>query len=352
MKRLTFISVLAMLLMAACSKPEPAPTPEQFEKYIFFSHNVDTKAPLIGSAADMNGKQFGVVGYNYDSSSEWATVKSAATPLVFAANPQAVTCDANGYGTYSPLKGWSNSKKYTFFAFYPMINDATDDYVSLVNLDGSTYTAGVPAIKYNLDPSSASDFKASMFDVMTATHQVDKYWRSASDHNIANGEVTMEFAHRLSSLGVNVKNSSAGAIQVQGIFMDIAGIQYQQMILPLDGTTATTSADPFDIALYSLSVSDASSLASRANIELSDKLIFIPQTSPISIELTVVFKRKFGENAASDLITSGPFSLSTALTAGNKHLISLNFKDETVEVEGEVSTEGWINMPDVEDTFN
>jgi hypothetical protein len=33
-------------------------------------------------------------------------------------------------------------------------------------------------------------------------------------------------------------------------------------------------------------------------------------------------------------------------------MISLNFKDDTVEVESEVSAEGWIDMPDVEDTFN
>ena len=349
MKKLTFISVLAMLLMTACSKPEPAPTPEQFEKYIFFSQDVDTKASLIGSTADMNGKQFGVVGFKYDNSSEWTAVKATATPNVFAANPQAVTCDANGYGAYSPIQGWSNSKEYTFFAFYPM---PIENNIELVNLNGTSYSAGVPAIKYCLNTTDAATLKASMVDVMTATHHEDKYWRSASDSNIANGEVTMKFAHRLSSLGVNVKNSSEGAIQIQGIFMDIEGIQYQQIILPLDGFALTPSADPYAIELYSLSVSDASSLSSGANKELSDKLILIPQTSPVSIELTVVFKRKFGDNDPSGLITFGPFSLSTVLTEGYKHLISLNFKDETVEVEGKVSTEGWIDMPDVEDTFN
>lgn len=348
MKRFAFISALAMLLMTACSKPEPAPTPEQYGKYIFFSHNVDTKASLIGSTADMNGKQFGVVGFNYNNALTWTASKATATPNVFAATPQPVTCDANGYGTYTPLQGWSNSKNYTFFAFYPMPND----YVSLVNLDGSAYTSGVPAIKYTIDPTSTANLKASMIDVMTATPQEDKFWNSASNNNIANGEVTMAFEHRLSSLGVNVKNSSEGAIQVQGIYLDISDIQHQQIILPLDGSTPTSSGESFDIDFYSLAVSDANSIATGSTKELSDKVILIPQSSQISIKLTVVFKRKFGENAASGLITSGPFSLTSVLTAGNKHMISLNFKDDFVQVEGEISTEGWIDIPDVEDTFN
>lgn len=347
MKRLTFISVLAMLLVAACSKPEPAPTPEQFEKYIFFSQNVDTKASLIGSTADMSGKTFGVVGFRYDNASSWTASKATATPNVFAGNPPlAVTCDANGYGTYSPLQGWSNSKEYTFFAFYPMPNN----YVSLVNLDGTAYTAGVPAIKYSLDITGAAAFKASMFDVMTAPHHEDKYWRSATDNNITNDEVTMSFEHRLSSLGVNVKNSSEGAIQIQSIYLDIADVQYQQIVLPLDGSPATASGNAFDID--QVPVGEAISLATGSTTELTDKVILIPQSSEISIELIVVYKRQFGNSAPSGLITFGPFSLTTVLTAGNKHMISLNFKDDTVEVESEVSAEGWIDMPDVEDTFN
>ena len=349
MNRIAFISALAMLLVTACSKPEPAPTTEQFDKYIFFSQNVGTKASLISSTADMNEKSFGVVGFKYDNSSDWATEKATATPNVFASNPQAVTCDENGYGTYSPIQGWSNSKEYTFFAFYPM---PIENNVELVNLDGTAYSAGVPAIKYSLNTTDATTLKSSMVDVMTATHHEDKYWRSTSDNNITNGEVTMAFEHRLSSLGVNVKNSSEGAIQIQGVYLNIADVQYQQIILPLDGTTATTSADPFKIDLYSLSVADVSSLASGTDKELSDKLIFIPQTSQISIELTIVYKRQFGNTTSLNNLTFTTPELSTNLLSGNKHIISLNFKDDTVEVDEKISSEGWVVIPNVEDTFN
>ena len=347
MKKIIYIVAMSVLLFAGCSKQSAPPkAPEQYNKYIFFSQNIATKASLIGSKEDLKDKQFAVVGFKYDNAYDWDTVGANATPDVFADNPQAVTCDANGYGSYSPLQGWSNTKEYTFFAFYPMPND----YVSLVNLDGTAYTAGVPAIKYSLDITDAAAFKASMFDVMTAPHHEDKYWRSASDNNIANGEVTMAFSHCLSSLGVNVKNSSEGAIQIQGIYLNIADVQYQQIVLPLDGSPATASGNAFDID--QVPVGEAISLATGSTTELTDKVILIPQNSEISIELIVVYKRQFGNSAPSGLITFGPFSLTTVLTAGNKHMISLNFKDDIVEVESKVSTEGWVDIPDVEDTFN
>ena len=349
MKKIIYLMISSVLLFSGCSKQSAPPkAPEQYNKYIFFSQNIATKASLIGSKEDLKDKQFAVVGFKYDNAYDWDTVGANATPDVFAANPQAVTCDANGYGSYSPLQGWSNTKEYTFFAFYPMPND----YVSLVNLDGTEYTSGMPAIKYTLDTSTSDNLKASMLDVMTATHHEDKYWRSASDNNIANGEVTMAFSHRLSSLSVNLRNSSAGAIQIQGIFLDITGTQYQQIIMPLDGSAATAPANPFDIDLYSLSVGDATSLAAGSTTELSDKLILIPQSSQILIDITIVYKRKFGDHEPSSQLTAGPYRLTTDLRAGYRHMISLNFKDEIVEVESKVSTEGWVDMPDVEDTFN
>lgn len=365
MKHIIYISTLFILLLTGCSKPQSSPGPEQFDRYIFFSQNVDTKASLIGSTTDMDGRSFGVVGFKYDNASTWAASKADATPNVFTSTPQEVSCDENGYGTYSPIQGWSSSKKYTFFAFYPMPIENT---VALVNLDGTAYTAGVPAIKYNIDRSSNSTLKASMIDVMTGdcNHidsnnkehnkpcQEDLYWKSATENNVANGEVGFSLQHRLSSLGIKIKNSSAGDITSLSIYLNISNIQYQQIIIPLDKTAVTPSGEPFDIDLFRLDVSDASSLAPGSSnyTELNDKLILIPQSSNISITLIISYKRKFGSNAPSDLITADPVILETPLIAGNKHLISLNFKDATVEVGGEVSTEGWIDIPDVEDTFN
>lgn len=350
MNRIAFISAFTVLLMSACSKPEPAPSMEQFDKYIFFSQNVHTKASLIESTADMNGKQFGVVGFKYDDAHSWESIKTSATPDVFTTNPQAVTCDANGYGSYSPLQGWSNSKKYTFFAFYPMVND----YVALANLDGRTpYTAGIPAIKYSLDPSTADNFKASMIDVMTASYQEDRYWNSASDNNIVNGEVAFGFTHCLSCLGINLKNSSSGSITVTAIRFEVSNIQHAEITIPLNGDAYDIIKPilntPLSAALYLDLPKNGQDLAASGSVEVEDKFIFIPQSMEISINLSIVYKRESTGNESNYEVTEG---LSTVLSEGNKHIINLNFKDSTVEVSSDVTTNEWVVIPDVDNTFN
>ena len=356
MKKIIYLIALSVLLFAGCSKHSVAPeAPEQFDRYIFFSQQVQTKASLIESGDAMG--QFGVVGFKYDKDqyenfSGFISANPTQEPNVFfddaGARVDVETCWVDGTNaSYAPLQGWSNSKKYSFFAYYPIEND----HVTLVNTaDGTAYSGGVPAIKYSINTDNP---KESMVDVMIATPQENKYWHSDSDNNLSSGEILFEFAHCLSSLGVKIRNSSAGNIMFQGIYLDIEDIQYQQIVLPLDGSTLPPVADPFDISLYGLSVSDASSLAPGSFKELSDKVILIPQSNTeVSIRIIVSYKRQFGNGEPSSLLTSEPYTLTSNLTTGKKHMISLNFKDSTVEVGGEVSTEGWIDIPDVEDTFN
>ena len=354
MKHIIYLMISLVVLVASCDKPEPAPMPEQYDKYIFFSQNVDTRASLIDSTAAMNGKSFGVLGYKYDKSTTWSSAKTAATPNVFTSVPQSVTCDSDGNGTYSPLQGWSNSKKYTFFAYYPVDNAN----ITLVDTDGDPYVSGVPAIKYSLDASSASKLKASMVDVMTATYDsnihTDRYWYSSNDNNVANGNIAFTFNHCLSSLGVKVKNSSAGSIILTRITLTVDGIKNESIIIPLDGQQSTVT--PFSTAKrasFTLDIPSTENILSAAAnpqyAELSEKLIFIPQGDALSVKVTVEYTRQCG-NAVTDKATYETGILSTALTAGKKHLVQLNFKDKTIEAT--ISTEGWVDIPDVEDTFN
>ena len=133
MKRIIYITISTLLLLSGCSKPSPAPAPapEQYDRYIFFSHNVETKASLIEYASDMSGKSFGVVGFKYDERTDWATYSTTEVngnlpePNVFYDDDNTTPIDVETVGvdgtrncTYAPLQGWSNSKKYTFFAYY------------------------------------------------------------------------------------------------------------------------------------------------------------------------------------------------------------------------------------------
>lgn len=354
MKRLIYISILSVLLLSGCSKPSPAPAPapEQYDRYIFFSHGVETKADLIESAAGLDGKAFGVVGFKYDFDKTWETEKATATPNVFADTPETVDVSADGTtAEYAPLQGWSNNKKYAFFAFYP--HD-----LELVNLDADTpYSEGVPAVKYSMNPA---DLKASMVDVMTAAPMTDLYWKSASDYNIpdsdnsASGEVNFAFSHRLSCLGLNVTNASAGDITLTSVTFNLSGIKYHQAVFSFtDGATlSTTAATPATAELPLAFAEGENSIEAEATKELSDKLIFIPQEEDdLSIEVTLNYIREAVNGYKEHNGSFTTQSLATKLVQGQKHLVNLKFTDSTVEVIGQVSEEGWSKTYDVNSSF-
>lgn len=343
MKRLIHITILSLLLLAGCSKPSPAPAPapEQYDRYIFFSHGVETKASLIESAADLDGKAFGVVGFKYDFDKTWKTEKATATPNVFADTPETVDVSADGTtADYSPLQGWSNNKRYAFFAFYP--HD-----LELVNLDGDTpYSGGVPAIKYVMDPA---DLKGSMVDMMTAGHYEDRYWKSSGDNNIENDEINFSFSHRLSCLGLDISNLGKGTINLNAIKLTLSDLRYHQMIIPLDGTGVTKTEAASGNAVLSLDLTGEETLTAEKTQELTDKLIFIPQETALSFELEIDYTRvATGYNDNRDSFKA---YLSTQLEEGKKYLINIKFTDSTVDVSAQVTESGWVEIPDVNSSF-
>lgn len=353
MKNYIYLSVLLFLFIAGCNKPYSPPVKEQYKRYIFFSEGVKTKASLVVGPEDLYGKTIGVVGFKYDNTKSWNELV-APTPNVFCdENDQLVDVEdchvdaSSAMCTYSPLQGWSNAKKYTFFAYYPY----GPETITLVNLDGTQYTEGTPAIKYTIDQE---DLGSSMVDVMTAFH-TDKYWYSATDNNVENGDVPFEFIHRLSCLGVHIKNSSSGEIGVVSASLTISGIKNNQVIIPLNGASATNIAatEPMSATL-SLSIPEGKSVSAGKEKELSDKLIFIPQEDQedeLSVQLTITYVRKAvdGFSEYTDSFETAP--LTTTLVEGQKHLIHLNFTDSTVDIEG-IGKDEWNEQTPVEDTFN
>lgn len=345
MKRIICFAASVVLLMTGCHKPTPAPMPEQYDRYIFFSQKVETKASLIESKADVD--KFGVVGFMYDDALEWNGVSATAEPNVFydengvVVNVETVVCGTDGYGTYSPLQGWSNTKRYAFFAYYPIEHGA----LLLVNLDGKEdYTAGVPAIKYTMN---SDDIYASMTDVMTA--------EAKTDLETSDTSVLLTFSHRLSSLGVKVKNSSSGDIVLNSVSLNISSIKYQSIVIPLDGSpvtkTAFASAHASEMELAEVA---ETSLTAGGESELADKLIFIPQDEDLTATVTIEYTRNaVGEDPYSYEGYTETRTLpaqTTILEEGKKHLILLNFTDSTVEVG--IANTGWKEPYDVGGTFN
>ena len=258
-----------------------------------------------------------------------------------------------GVGSYTPLQGWSNSKKYSFFAYYPVGNQ----YVSLVNLGkDSNYNPGVPAIKYTMDLTNGESFTASMVDVMTATAHEDLYWKSVSDKSestSANGEVYFSFNHCLSCLGLNLKNSTAGSITVDSVTFHLTGLQYQSITIPLDGSAKTPTGSSTDIDC-ALQVGEGGvAIPSVSNdsdgVELTDKLILIPQTVPLTFTVTVGYTRSlegYTDNTTS--FTTG--DLSTSLEGRKKYIVNLKFTDSTVDVG--FKSGAWAERHTIDNTFN
>ena len=193
-KHIIYSMVLLLPLLIGCDKhPSASETDsllEQYDRYIFFSQNIGTKATLVESTSDMAGKTFGVVGYKYDFATDWDTYKAGSpSPNVFYDEngdlidgaAVTLTCDETGaQASYSPLQGWSNIKKYAFFAYYPLQDNVT-----------FAMTDGTPAITYTMGPDN---YQNSMTDVMVAAPHVDKYWKTASDNNVSNGEVALDLS--------------------------------------------------------------------------------------------------------------------------------------------------------------
>lgn len=352
MKRIIYIIILLLPLVNGCTKTDSSPTLEKFDRYIFFSQGVETKASLIENKANLDGQTFGVVGFKYPGTTDWATVISqtpAPTPNVFydgssLVNTETLTCSADGSASYAPLQGWLSSTKYTFFAYYPY----TNQNVSLVNLDGTPYTGGVPAIKYTMNTNA---FSSSMVDVMTATAQTDKYWNSASDNNVNNSDVRFQFTHRLSSLGLNVKNSTVGNITITNVIMVIDGIKYTSAVIPLnDAAEQYTGPQSSLLQGFALALTDEERSVVATGKEVADKLIFIPQTDNISITLTINYQRQYGESNPTDDSFTTTTPLTTSLLKGIKNIIYVNFMDSNTYVM--IRSNDWDDGPNVPHEFN
>lgn len=368
MKRIILFIALVILLMTACNKTEPAPEQEQYDKYIFFSSGVETKAELIGDKSDLDGKSFGVVGYKYPNNLTWDQYKQstpAPTPNVFygtgtnTVNVEDVKCDANGLGSYAPLQGWSNTQTYTFFAYYPFKHSS----VSLVNAaSGSTsYTGGIPAVKYsvsvdNPDTPEDNEFKDSMVDLMTAQVLNDKFWKSAKqgENNITDAQgktdLTFNFQHRLSALGLSVKNLTSGTFIVNEVSITINGLKNSDIIIPLEGNTVYKTVQNLSEQTVKLDLPEngQSFATSDAYRDVVDKLILIPQSDPVSISITINYTRTsdgYKPLSGNATITG----LTTALTEGNKHMVQVYVNDYTINAS--ITCQGWVQIP-VEDSFN
>lgn len=135
-----------------------------------FSTEVSTRAQL---ATNMRGKDFGVIGFQYSSTTDWGTAKSTATPMSDFFN-QKVSCGSQGTCTYDvngtkdgdQYKQWEKNK-YAFFAYYPYGREGIElSNSSLSNTPYLTYTYPWADRTRVSVYDSTNDY--GMYDLMTA----------------------------------------------------------------------------------------------------------------------------------------------------------------------------------------
>ena len=200
MRRFLYISIFATLFIASCEQ-EPHPTYPNgelpiFNGYMQFSTDVSSRADL---ATNMRGRNFGVFGYEYNTTTTWSYAKANTTPQTFY--NQRVVCDSSGNCTYdvdinqdgNQFKKWED-KHYSFFAYHPYEgNGISVSAKDAVNTPMLTYTYG-----WYSDPNQRIIVpgNAKIFDLMTAEH-VD-----------ADGStnVGLNFKHRMFAIEVLANN--------------------------------------------------------------------------------------------------------------------------------------------------
>ena len=203
MKKGLYISILMAVaaLFSSCEQEYTAGTDwgdfDIFRGYMQFSTGVSSRAQL---ATNLRGREFGVFGYQYNTTTTWQYAKATATPNVFY--NQKVECDANGRCNYdinntpadgNQYKQWEESH-YSFFAYHPYGGSGiTFSTQNDVNTPMLTYTyEWLKNSSQRIDATTSSD----IFDLMTAEH-ID-----------ADGStnVGLDFKHRLFAIEVLANN--------------------------------------------------------------------------------------------------------------------------------------------------
>ena len=225
--------------------------------YMQFSTDVSTRAQLV---TDMKGKSFGVLGYQYSPTTNWATAKPVTAPMPDFYNLE-VSCADDGICSYDAfptddskdLKEWEESN-YSFFAYYP--KDGTGITLSKntdTNTPTLTYTypwldptgneswfkAGFSTtaivdkkiVPISVDVVKLYDASAPIYDLMTA-EAVDVNGRGS-------GKVGLDFKHRMFALEVLANNYNEtttekdAAAYMSSVVLTLNGLEHRTMTIPM-----------------------------------------------------------------------------------------------------------------------
>ena len=323
------------ILIASCQHSEEPYVPT--EGYIYFNTEVASRGELV---TEMIGKDFGVMGYEYNG--DWNTVKVQAKPNLFHAQTISWN-ETDKIHTYSPLKPWEAGKKYTFYGYYPTVG---------VTISGNSIE-GVPYLTYTL-PNSPADMK----DIMTATlYDTD---------NSASNSVGLTFQHRLVAMNVQARNFNTPHngkdvyVKLSNVSITYTNLKYNQVTLPMDATLPMNRVEasnksktysilgnqsvlipPTDTSTGETTAIDISNLENQT----PTTLILIPQEGTDEandyLKGTISFTFDYVDNTGKTIIINDAakvgqrnlnFDIGKNIVAGRKYALLMNFSRTSVTI--------------------
>lgn len=403
MKRLYNIFTIAILAMSlmACDKESFTNTPDtpisgeeiDFENSIQFNTGITTRGQLVMD--DYLKNDFAVYGYVYRSS--WQAAEAMATPNVFISKPddktsfvapKIVNYDGGTY-TYSPIVQWTGYK-YSFFAYYPAINNGSR-VASIV--PSGVDVEGAPYVMYRIDRTDP----ASTVDLMTAS-VID------TDAN-SSKEVQFQFKHRLSAIDVaavnyceydpNPDNNDSTdvlpvTIEVHKANFVMTNLLYDTYLVSLDDTKSSTPSNSnigttADFALLAAADKDITVELNKdgdiqmrpiTSAEKNTTMIVIPQTTPLHVKPEIIYYRRLpdangmaryiktngeiqeiplnqdgGHTGIPDAFTyNTAFDFDRGLLEGRRYFIQINFTSDAVSV-NIVAADEWNEKTQVNHEF-
>lgn len=231
--------------------------------YMQFSTEVSSRAQLV---TDMKDKSFGVLGYKYSATTNWATAKPVTAPMSDFYNLEVVSVNENGSYKYNydaypdlnderSLKEWEEGN-YSFFAYHPYTDENTTTGITL----STSNTTNTPTLTYTygwLNGSGKDWFKDSYSTVNTKNEVVklndvvrlyhkdvpvyDLMTAEAIDVNgTGSGTVGLNFKHRMFALEVlanNYNENTEGTYDareyISGLVLTLKGLKHSSMIIPM-----------------------------------------------------------------------------------------------------------------------
>jgi hypothetical protein len=321
MRKFIYIVFAAALFATSCEQEQTVVDNGEWPihyGYMQFSTEVSTRAQLV---TDMKGKSFGVLGYQYSPTTNWATAKPVTAPMADFYNLVVSCASNNGNCSYDAfpsdgskdLKEWEESN-YSFFAYYPKdgagitlskntdtntptltytypwLNGSGKDW--LKNEHKTVDTQGKDVILNNVVRLYHKD--VPVYDLMTA-QAVDVNGRGS-------GKVGLDFKHRMFALEVlannyneneyevdengdyvldengNKKITKSARQTIKGLVLTLDNLQHSTMTIPMsmqdsveDHDSSCTCVKPS--TFYAL---DGTQIEGKCSFLICDKTVMIP----------------------------------------------------------------------------